>query len=276
MTAEMSWTSHRPGVPGVPPPPARPRRSGGAPRDFWEATAKPAKSPIGRNGRPRQPCTLPGYNAGVKPRNAGRRFPPEPLTEQEVLRLLEAIPTETRTGKPNLIGIRNRALFTMLWRTGLRVSEAVSLRPHDVDPPARRVTVICGKGGKRRTVGVDDFGLDALGVWLPLRAELDLEPGAPLFCTIQLPGRGNRIHTAYVRDILHAYGRRAGIAKRVHPHTFRHSIACDLIRERFGLTDVQAQLGHSSPATTAVYLRGLGADEAFEKVATRPTPGATR
>lgn len=260
-TPDLSWTSRRPNTPGVPSPPTI-RRPGTPPRDFWEATERP----IGRNGRPRQACTMPGYNRGCKPRNAGQRYPAEPLTETEALQLLAVIPTHTNIGR------RNLALFTLIWRTGLRISEALALRPHDIDPGARRVTVLCGKGGKRRTVGIDDFGLGPLPAWLEVRAKLDIEPRAPLFCTVQRPGQGNTVHSAYVRDILHTYGRRAGITKRVHPHGFRHSIACDLIRERFGLTDVQAQLGHTSPATTAIYLRGLGADEAFEKVATRTGP----
>jgi site-specific recombinase XerC len=224
---------------------------------------------MGRNGRPRNLITLPGYGAGVKPPNAGRRYPPEPLSREEALALLNAIPLTTKAG------IRNRALIALLWRTGLRIAEALALKPHHVDFQMMRVTVLHGKGDKRRTVGVDAYGLHELQPWLFERAMLDIPPTAPLFCTIQRPGRGGEVHDAYVRTRIHKYGALAGIPKRVHPHGLRHSIACDLIRERFGITDVQAQLGHSSPATTALYLRGMGADEAFEKVAARPWPGAT-
>lgn len=231
---------------------------------------------MGRNGRPRQPCTLPGYRAGIKPLNAGLKFPPEPLTNDEALALLKAVPTRTKTGKPNPVGIRNHALLTLLWRTGLRVSEALDLRPHHVDFGTRRVKVLHGKGDKARTVGIDTGGLMALQPWLMERALLGVDPRAPLFCTVQRPGRGNTIHSAYVRDVLHKYGELARLPKRVHPHGFRHSLACSLIEEGFGLTDVQAQLGHSNPATTAIYLRGLGADKAFSKVADRAWPGVTR
>lgn len=231
---------------------------------------------MGRNGRPRQKCTLPGHNAGVRPKNAGRKYPPEPLTNAEALALLAAIRTRTPKGKPDPIGIRNVALVTLLWRTGLRVSEALDLRPHHIDFGARRVTVLHGKGDKRRTVGIDAGALMALQPWLMERAVLNVDPLAPLFCTVQLPGRGNRIHSAYVRDVLKKYAKLARIPKRVHPHTFRHSLACAMIEEGFGLTDVQAQLGHSNPATTAIYLRGLGADAAFTKVAARMWPGDLR
>lgn len=238
----------------------------------WLEDTPAAPVLMGRNGRPRQACTLPGYRAGLKPGNAGRKWPPEPLTNDEVLRLLRAIPQSTKTGLPDTIGIRNHALLTLLWRTGLRISEALDLKPHHVDFGTRRVTVLHGKGDKRRTVGIDVGGLHALQPWLWERALLKVEPAAPLFCTVQLPGRGNRMNSAYVRHALAKYGRAAGIPKRVHPHGFRHSLACSLIQEDFGLTDVQAQLGHSSPATTAIYLRGLGADRAFAKVAERRWP----
>lgn len=227
---------------------------------------------MGKNGRPRNPITLIGHGKGRAPRNKGMTFPPEPLTPAEALALLAVIDPTTRAG------VRNRALIALLWRTGLRISEALDLRPHHVDFGARRVTVLHGKGDKRRTVGIDDGGLVAVQPWLLereilLRAVPDRAATAPLFCTTQLPGRGGRMHDAYVRTVLHKYGKLAAIPKRVHPHGLRHSIACDLIKERFGITDVQAQLGHSNVATTAGYLRGLGADEAFEKVAERQWPG---
>lgn len=227
---------------------------------------------IGRNGRPRGKITLPGHGKGISPPNKGKTFPPEPLTPAEVLLLLKIIDPTTKAG------VRNRALIALLWRTGLRISEALDLRPHHVDFGARRVTVLHGKGDKRRTVGIDDGGLVAVQPWLLerqliLAAVPDRLIDAPLFCTIQLPGRGGRMHDAYIRAVLHKYGRTAGILKRVHPHGLRHTIACDLIKERFGITDVQAQLGHSNVATTATYLKGLGADEAFERVASREWPG---
>lgn len=225
---------------------------------------------MGRNGRPRAAITLPGYGRGRKPGNAGRKFPPEPLSNEEALALLAKVPAGT------VIDVRNLALLTLLWRTGLRVSEALDLRPHHVDFGARRVTVLHGKGDKRRTVGIDDGGLHALQPWLFARALLHVDLDAPLFCTVQRPGRGNRIHANYVRGVLRKYAKAAGIPKRVHPHGFRHTMACDLVREGFSLPDVQAQLGHSNVATTATYLKGLGADQAFDRVAGREWPGGTR
>lgn len=225
---------------------------------------------VAKNGRRRNLITIPGHGKGIQPANTGLTFPPEPLTNGEALALLEVIPQRTITG------VRNRSLLGLLWRTGLRVSEALDLLPHHVDQAAKRVTVLHGKGDKRRTVGIDDYGLFALQPWLIERAMLGIPANRPLFCTTQLPGRGNRIYPAHVRHVLHRYGRMAGIPKRVHPHGWRHTLACDLVQEGFSINHVQAQLGHSNVATTAGYLRGMGADEAFDKVAARPMPGGPR
>jgi integrase/recombinase XerD len=225
---------------------------------------------VAPNGRRRNLITIPGHGKGIRPANTGLKFPPEPLTNAEAMALLAVIPQQTITG------VRNRSLLGLLWRTGLRVSEALDLLPHHVDQAAKRVTVLHGKGDKRRTVGIDDYGLFVLQPWLMLRYELGIGSRSPLFCTTQQPGRGNRMYPAYVRTVLHRYGAMAGIPKRVHPHGFRHTMACDLVQEGFSINHVQAQLGHSNVATTATYLRGMGADEAFDKVASRPMPGGAR
>lgn len=208
-----------------------------------------------------------GYRAGVKPGNWQKKFPPEPLTPDEVLRLIAAVPN----GK---IGVRNRALIALLWRTGLRIEcEALRLLPHHVDFAAKRITVLKGKNSKRRIVAIDAFALMHLSPWLMERHMLGIPDTAPLFCSVSLPNPGQPMWSAYVREMLHDLGRKAGLPKRIHPHGFRHTLCCDLIRERYPLAHAQAQLGHSSIATTAIYARGLGADEAFDELANRSMPG---
>jgi integrase len=210
-----------------------------------------------------------GYRRGIKPGNWNRKFPPEPLTPSEVLRLLDVIPG----GK---VGVRNKALIALMWRTGLRVEcEALQLMPHHLDFQAKRVTVLRGKNGKRRIVALDAFAINQLSPWLWERARLGIPDTAHLFCSVSLPNPGRPMWSAYVREAMHDYGRKAGIPKRVHPHGLRHAMACDLIRDGFPLSHAQAQLGHSSIATTAIYLRGLGMDEAFEAIANRPMRGGS-
>jgi site-specific recombinase XerD len=224
---------------------------------------------VGPNGRRRNLITIPGHGKGTAPISKGLSYPPEPLTTEEMLHLLATIPQDT------INGVRNRSLLALLWRTGLRISEGLDLRPHHVDFQAKRVTVLRGKGTKARTVGIDEYGLFALQPWLFERATLGISAKAPLFCTTQLPGRGNRVYSAHIRVVLHRYARAADIPKRVHPHGLRHALAVGLIREGFSLAHVSAQLGHADLATTCIYLRTLGSDEAFDAIGERAWPGAT-
>lgn len=211
--------------------------------------------------------TQSGYRKGCKPGNWQKTYSPEPLTPDETLRLLAACPS-------GRIGTRNRALLATLWRSGLRIHEALLLRPHHVDFGNREVTVLRGKGGKRRVAGIDNGALEILTVWLEVREGLSIPVDAPLFCTVSRPNPGQPLWQAQVRASMHELGRKAGIPKRVHPHGLRHSLAVDLLREGAPLPYIQRQLGHSSLATTAVYLQGLGAGEHVEWVGAREWPGA--
>jgi site-specific recombinase XerC len=212
--------------------------------------------------RYRSPITIKGYNAGVKPPNWKRRYPPEPLTQAEVFKLMDAC-----DGSKS--GVRNRALIVFLWRTGLRISEALDLKTHHVDFDAKTVVVLCGKGSKRRTVGIDGGALAELSKWLMVRWQLGVPADAPLFCTVNKPTPGGHIHPAYCRHRLQKLGRMAGIAKRVHPHGLRHSLACDLVRERVPVYIVQRQLGHSNLGTTDRYLQGIAPHEVVDIVSAR-------
>ncbi len=88
-------------------------------------------------------------SAVARATNRGRRFPAELLSEEEARALVRACSARAPTG------IRNRALINLLYRGGLRVSEALALMPKDVDQAAGTVTVLHGKGDRRRVVGID-------------------------------------------------------------------------------------------------------------------------
>jgi integrase len=215
--------------------------------------------------RPRSPIIQPGYRRGEKPGNWGKTYPADPLTPDEVLALMAACPT-------GRIGTRNRALIALLWRSGLRISEALDLLPHHVDMVAGTVTVLKGKGSKRRTVGIDQGGLDYVAEWLERRAQLRLPAGAPLFCTASRPDPGGRVGSAYVRELFHELGEKAGITKRVHPHVLRHTLACELAREGVPIHLISRQLGHSNLGTTATYLAGIAPQEVFDAIHARSIP----
>src|ERR1700736_5024637 len=98
-------------------------------------------------GRRWSPATLPGYHCGRSPRNKGLRYPPDPPTVEEIIAVMRAA-----GGEPD--GVRLRGLIVVLWRGGLRISEALALTETDLDPKTGSVLVRAGKGGKRRMVGM--------------------------------------------------------------------------------------------------------------------------
>src|SRR3954465_13694111 len=92
----------------------------------------------------RSPVTYPDYRRGKPPANKGKKYPPEPLTDEEVFALLDACSPRSATG------LRHRALIVVLWRAGLRISEALALYPKDVDVAGRTIRVLHGKGDQHR------------------------------------------------------------------------------------------------------------------------------
>jgi site-specific recombinase XerD len=176
------------------------------------------------------------------------------LSPAEIEALIKACSRRAPTG------IRNRALIVLCWRCGLRVSEALALRPKDIDPSAATVVIQRGKGGKRRVVGLDSGTAAVVERWSQTRATLGVPRTAPLICTLA----GGPIDSSYVRHLLPRLAKCAGITKRVHAHALRHSFAVELEREGATLSTIRDLLGHTSAATTDRYLRRLGAGEAVD------------
>lgn len=210
-------------------------------------------------GRPRTAVTLPAYRRGQRPPNFGKTYPVEVLTPGEVRRLIEAC---SRRGPS---GLRNRALIVVLWRSGLRVSEATALHPKDVDLDSGTITVLHGKGDKRRVVGLDPEAGAVVQRWVACRRELTLARSAPLFCTIAQPMPGRPLHTAYLRELFKHLALKAGIEKRCHPHGLRHTFAYECRIEGMDLVEIQTLLGHRNLATTARYVSHLAPVEALAR-----------
>ena len=169
---------------------------------------------------------------------------PETLDEDEVERLLAAPDTET------LIGMRDRTMLEVLYASGLRVSELVSLRTDSISVRQGIVRVI-GKGDKERLVPLGEEALDWIERYLK-----EARPGlvtditaAPLF-----PGRSNGFMTrqTFWHRIKH-YAQVACIDKPLSPHTLRHAFATHLLDHGAHLRVVQALLGHSDLSTTQIY-----------------------
>ena len=233
------------------------------------AAAELAGAPlVTPTGRPRSPATLAEYRRGRAPANKGKRYPAEVLTVAEVCALLDAFP-----GGPG--GARSRALVVLLWRSGLRVAEALALRVQDVDFDLGAITVLCGKGAKRRVVGIDAQALEYLREWLREREHTGIPLAAQLFCTVSNDGggRGRPLTASAFRGQLKRYARKAGIAKRVHPHGFRHTHAFELANEAIPLHVIQSQLGHESLSMTAHYVDHLAPQQVIQAISNREWPG---
>jgi site-specific recombinase XerD len=207
----------------------------------------------------------PGYRKGQHPANYGLSLPAEPLTRAEI----EALMRHMGRGP---CGHRNRALVGVMWRSGLRCAEALALYPKDIDRDSGTVTVLRGKGGKRRQVALDSLALALIDRWMAERRKLGLDGRAPLFCCVDIRTRGKAIYGSYVRDMLKHRARDAGIAKRVHPHGLRHTLAFELLMEGQPLGVIRDQLGHKKLETTMRYLDHLAPAAAIRAMHARPIP----
>lgn len=164
-------------------------------------------------------------------------------------------------------GDRLRCAVAIMFRSGLRVSELLALRPRHVDLERNLVRVENGKGGADRTVGIDDGALLYVERWLARRQAMGLSSRAPLFVTLD----GRPWTRQALSASLKAAATRAGIEKRVHPHQLRASMAVEMhLGEGVPVKAVQQQLGHASVATTSVYLDHLAPAELVEIVKARP------
>ncbi len=152
-------------------------------------------------GYRRSIATQPGFQRGRVPRNRGRRYPPDPPTTEEIVELLRGCP-DTPSGR------RTRALI-LLWRSGLRISEALGLEERDLDAATGSITVRHGKGGKRRIVGMDPWGWAQLASWLEERLDY---PCGPAFCVVRGPRRDTPRRAAPPRPASAQVGRASLVA----------------------------------------------------------------
>jgi integrase/recombinase XerD len=182
----------------------------------------------------------------------GRKLP-RALGEAETVTLIEAPPPDT------LRGLRDRAMLSLMYAAGLRVSELVSLTLGDVDR-SRGIVSAYGKGKKRRLVPIGEVALDHLSAYLEARtadaqarAEAHgVRPPQPSQLLFPSP-RGGKLTRQAFWKIVGKRARGAGIRSHVHPHQLRHSFATHLLSGGADLRSVQTLLGHASVATTEIY-----------------------
>lgn len=204
-------------------------------RSFFRFLAK-------QHGAVNNPCL------GIRPPRGEKRLP-HTLSPDELTALLTAGATEN-----DPLAVQDRAMFELMYSSGLRLAELISLSPLCVDAINGEIRVL-GKGQKERVVPVGRAAQQAIQAWLLVREQVtkavtrDAAMSAPLF----VGARGARISPGVVRQRLKRMALRHGVTQRVHPHALRHSFASHVLQSSGDLRAVQEMLGHVSLSTTQVY-----------------------
>ena len=183
-------------------------------------------------GRRRSPAMLAGYHCGRPPRNRGLRYPADPPSVEKIVAVM-------RSAHDSVDGRRARGLIIVLWRAGLRISEALALAESDLDAQRGPILVRRRKGARRREVGMDRWGWERLQPWLELRATL---PAGALFWVIHGPSAGRPWAPAAARARLRRVAVCAGVRRRFAPHQLHHAHAVETAREGVPLVVIQRQL----------------------------------
>lgn len=168
---------------------------------------------------------------------------PKALSEVELTKLLESMDCTTPQG------LRDRALFELIYGAGLRITEAISLRTEQIDRE-REAIVVTGKRGKTRWIPLPEQTLVWINLYLAESRPLLSKRTSPY---IIVSNRGNQMNRSVAFLNLEKYQKLAGVGADVTPHILRHSYAVHLLRGGADLRAVQELLGHESIGTTQVY-----------------------
>lgn len=193
----------------------------------------------------REGTLAPGIDRLVRTPKLDRRLP-RFVREQDVAELLERPSAETPTG------LRDRALLEVLYASGMRIGECLSLEAGDVAEGRARLRVT-GKGGKQRIVFLGEPAIGAVARYLtearPRLAARSGDSGAALW----LGARGGRLSDREARRIVRRAALGSGAGPRVHPHMLRHSFATHMLAHGADLRTIQELLGHARLSTTEIY-----------------------
>lgn len=171
---------------------------------------------------------------------------PKVLSVQEVERLLD----EPNLG--TLDGYRDKTMLELLYATGMRVSELVNVPVKNVDMKMQYV-IVMGKGSKERMLPLGRTALHYLEHYLSVVRPQLLHGKPDVAAEIFVTGWGGPMTRERFYEIIVAYGKSAGISKRVTPHMLRHSFATHLLNNGTDLRIVQELLGHADISTTQIY-----------------------
>jgi integrase/recombinase XerD len=145
------------------------------------------------------------------------------------------------------LGLRDRALIELMYACGLRVSEAVDLKIHDIDIESGILTTT-GKGSKTRRVPIGSSAVEWLKSYLSVRRKKENIEIANVFVT----STGHPLNRQSIYRLVREYGEKVGLTE-ISPHTLRHSFATHLVQNRADIRSVQQMLGHADISTTQIY-----------------------
>ena len=185
---------------------------------------------------------------------------PGALTREEMAKLIDY------NYPQNLKGLRDRAIIEMLYSSGVRVGELVSLKIKDLDFKGKTVNVL-GKGKKERLLPVTSQAIESIENYL-LKRPGGKEKDSIIFCNL----KGGQLTERGVQFIIDTLARNCGIYRKVTPHMLRHSFATHFLENGMNLRYLQHLLGHSNLSTTEIYTNL--SIEHLEKVYRKAHPGS--
>jgi len=182
----------------------------------------------------------------VQPPRKPQTLPRDVLTQAEARRLLEATPTR----KP--LDIRDRAILETLYATGIRRAELLALTIYNADLQTATLRIEHGKGNTTRIVPLTQSAIAALKLYLTEARGLYVTATSQTALFVSSKS-GAPLSDNDMLRIVRKAAKRAGITKRVSPHTLRHSCATHLLQEKADIRQIQKLLGHRRLSTTEIY-----------------------
>ncbi len=204
---------------------------------------------------------------------AGLKNPRQDQRQPRALNVDQAVAVMETDAGPGAEGARNLALAELLYGSGLRVSEALSLTVDDVRAD-RGFVRVRGKGGKERLAPLSAAAVERLRDYLDWRDQFIADGGDEGEQALFLGVRGGPLQRREAARIIEKLAGRAGVAQRVHPHMLRHSFASHMLQAGADLRSVQEMLGHARLSTTERYthLDLKRVMEVYDKAHPRSTP----
>ena len=150
--------------------------------------------------------------------------------------------------KNDLLAIRDKAILELIYSSGLRLAEIISLDIDDIDF-SDRVLTVTGKGKKTRSIPIGKYAIQAIDDWLKNRQALTSNNKKALF----ISNRGNRISPRSVQQRIKKWAMKQGLSTHVSPHMLRHSFASHILESSGDLRAIQELLGHADISTTQIY-----------------------